>query len=343
MRKSLASLGFPLQAVPKFRTFGISNDVDNTSSAHQEPHIDQDGVISPCVSTPHAVDGRPVAQPESVSVKHHAPQGDTRRNDGQQVHHAEEERRICPRDPCPDELGDGRSAKARCGKAQVDLEYGQAAEATVSSSGRMEEARCGCLEGDIREGGMSRSGQGQRQALGKMESTPAGHRNRDVAHGGDGEPDGGRHLLRHPHVPEVSDPTFGENKSSHQRRFLWMRPLSITHSDSTSHLRGTAHQGGSGPAECTERERREPWEEDIQGRKSESRAQEDSHRSTPRTDHSDELRASSSDGSWVRTGRVGIEASTEGETETAMYNTNLTPEEMKLINDMRKAKESGAK
>ena len=45
----------------------------------------------------------------------------------------------------------------------------------------------------------------------------------------------------------------------------------------------------------------------------------------------------------MRTGRVGIDASTEGETETALYNTNLTPEEMKLISDMRKAKESGAK
>ena len=260
MRKSLASLGFPLQAVPKIRTFGISNNVCNTSSGHQEPHIDQDGVISPCLSTPHAVDGRPVAQPESVSVKHHAPQGGTRRNDGQQVHHAEEERRVCPRDPRPDELGDGRSAKARCGEAEVDLEYGQAAEASVSSSGRMEEVRCGRLEGDIREGGMSRSGQGQRQALGKMESTSAGHGNRDVAHGGDGDPARGRHLLRHPHVPEVSDPTFGENEPSHQGRFLWMRPLSIMHSDSAPHLRGTAHQGGPGPAECAEGERGEPCE-----------------------------------------------------------------------------------
>ena len=53
---------------------------------------------------------------------------------------------------------------------------------------------------------------------------------------------------------------------------------------------------------------------------------------------SDEQRPGSSDGSWVRTGRVPIDESTDGEQDKALYNANLTPEEMKLINDMRQAK-----
>ena len=58
---------------------------------------------------------------------------------------------------------------------------------------------------------------------------------------------------------------------------------------------------------------------------------------------SDEQRATSSDESWVRTGRTPIEESTDGEKEKSLYNTNLTPEEMKLINEIRKAKESEEK
>ena len=45
----------------------------------------------------------------------------------------------------------------------------------------------------------------------------------------------------------------------------------------------------------------------------------------------------------MRTGRVPIEESTDTEKDPAIYNTNLTPEEMKIIQDMRRAKGSEEK
>ena len=219
MRDVLASLGFPLREVPATRTFGDSSNVCTTTSKIQEPLKTQDGVQSVCLSTPRALSDRPVAQPESDSVKLLDPQGGgLRRSDGQQVHYAEEEGRVHPRHPCADQSGHGRAQEARRGALEVDLEHGQTQEAPVSSSGGLEETRRASSEGDLRERGVPRPRASQRQALDAVEPSPVGHGDRNVARRGDGGSAAGGHVLRDTDVSEMPHTSLGENEPASPRK-----------------------------------------------------------------------------------------------------------------------------
>ena len=277
MRDELVRLGFPLREVPATRTFGDSSNVCTTSSKIQEPLKTQDGVQSICLSTPHALDGRPVAQPESDSVKHLDPQGGgLRRSDGQQVHHAEEEGRVHPRHPHSDQRSHGGAQEARRGTLEVDLEHGQAQETAVSSSGGMEEARCASSEGDLREGSVPRPRASQRQALDAMEPSSACHGDRNVARRSDGGSAARGRVLGDPDVSEMQHTSLGEDESSHQGGLFRMRPISPVHPNTSLHLRGTTHQRSTRSAERAEGGPRDCDQEGHEGRDSEGRAQENS-------------------------------------------------------------------
>ena len=132
MRMSLVELGFPLEDVPASRTFGNNSSVCITSSELQEPRKTKDEVSSPCLSTPHARSGRPVAHPEKDSVKQSDPQRrGVEGEDGQQVCHAQAQGRVRPRHTCTNVFGDGGAPQTRCGEIEADLEHGEAEEASI--------------------------------------------------------------------------------------------------------------------------------------------------------------------------------------------------------------------
>ena len=275
MKMSLETLGFPLNIVPETRTFGNSSSVCAASSPHQEPLEIRDGVQSPCLKTPQDVVGRPVAQPDSARVRHSDPQGEGESGrDGQQVHHAEAQGRVCARNPCADKLGDGGGSKTRCGTAQVDLEHGQAQEAPVTTPRGVEEVRCGGLERDLREGSVSGPGKGNRQTLGAVEPATTRHGDRDVGDRGDGRSASRGCLLGLSDVPKVPDTALGEDKPPHKGGFLRMRPLSSMHSDPSHDLRWPSNQGSPGPDVCAEEGRqRNRDQEEREGRWLEGRSQ----------------------------------------------------------------------
>ena len=339
MKKSLGRLGFPLREVPQTRTFGSSNVVCSTSSNHQEPLKTKDGVESPCLITPHAVDGRSVAQPQSDSLQPHDSQGRGEDGgDGEQVHHAEAQGGVRARHPHPNKPVDGGGAEARRRAPQVDLEYGQAQEAAVAPSGRVEENGCRSPQGDLREGGVPRSRKGARQALGALESAPVGDGDRHVGHRSAGRPATRGCVLGDSPMPDCNIPLVVRTNRLTKEDFfgcvrfpLCTQTLPLTY-------------GGRPTKEVQDQmNARKDSSEQVgkKGGKGENRKGGPKRTlvgSRPAPESSDEPRATSSDGSWVRTGRVPIEETTDTEKEAQLFNANLTPEEMRIIHNMRKAK-----
>ena len=136
MRRSLRRLGFPLRSMAKTRTSGNNHLAFSTSSVHQEPLSNRDEVCgSPNMCTPCEAVETTLAQPKaSIDSSEVRSLGDYREGPDEQVHHAQEEGRVCGGDRRADRFGQRGVETPRLRASQADLDYGQASEATVASA-----------------------------------------------------------------------------------------------------------------------------------------------------------------------------------------------------------------
>ena len=341
MKKFLDKLGFPLPPASEFRTFGSSKVVCNTSSMDQEPRNEVDEVGSKCVRTLHVSSGSSVAHSSSARADSSSDSRcDTVRSDGQQVRCPEAQGGVCERNPHPDRLGPQELRKhnverlkqiwtmVRPRKPQSPLPTAWKKLDVTGLKEIYEREVCPDL-GRPLDGHWSRWH--RPQLVTEIEMWHTEVMDSQAAE----ELFSETPMCSRCKIPMV----IRTNRLSREDFFRCIR---FPYCKETLPLTYAGH-----PTKEVQDHKYPVKKNEDESKKGYGRGKPSLRKTTalsrPLPEGSNESRGDSSDGSWIQTGRQPVDDSSDGTDGKKTFNTNVSEEELKILQELRSAKASKEK